>query len=165
MVFFTCLICFLHFLLLGLIGQQSNASCESIPSLLAFWTCQHFFLLFSYQSYASYVSIFFFWPSLHCDTCFRACFWWKRFFHAWSCYRTIPWLNNIQMITWLNFDAYIPHLDSPLIILASFGCPWCGPSCFILAFLHIILFLNPVNGIPNDTSCFYLRNLLLKIPS
>lgn len=62
-----------------------------------------------------------------------------------------PWLNNIQMITWLNFDAYIPHLDSPLIILASFGCPWCGPSCFILACLHIIFFLNPMNGIPNET--------------
>ena len=62
-----------------------------------------------------------------------------------------PWPNNILMIMWLNFDAYIPHLDSPLIILASFGCPWCGPSCFILARLHIILFLNPMNGIPNDT--------------
>ena len=63
-----------------------------------------------------------------------------------------PWLNNIQMITWINFDAYIPHLDSPLIILDSFGCPWCGPSCFILTCQHIILFLNPMNGIPDETS-------------
>ena len=31
-----------------------------------------------------------------------------------------PLLNNIQMITWLKFDAYISHLDSPLIILDSF---------------------------------------------
>ena len=57
-----------------------------------------------------------------------------------------PRLNNIQMITWLNINAYTPHLDSPLIIL------WCGPFCFILACLHIILFLNPMNGIPNETS-------------
>jgi len=63
-----------------------------------------------------------------------------------------PWLNNMQTITWLNFDACIPHLDSPLIILASFGCPWCGPSCFILACLHIILSLNPMNGVPNEIS-------------
>ena len=62
------------------------------------------------------------------------------------------WHNNIQMITWLNFDAYILHLDSPFIILASIGCLWCGPSCFILACLHIILFLNPMNGILNETS-------------
>ena len=66
-----------------------------------------------------------------------------------------PWFNNTQMITWLNFDAYIPHIDSPLIILTSFGCPWCGPSWFILACLHIILFLNPMNGIPNETSTSY----------
>ena len=65
-----------------------------------------------------------------------------------------PWLNNIHMITWLNFDAYIPHLDSPLIILASFGCPCCSTSCFILSCLHIILFLNPMNGTPNETSTF-----------
>ena len=46
----------------------------------------------------------------------------------------------------------MPHIYSLLIILASFGCPWCGPSCFILAYLHIIIFLNPINGIPDETS-------------
>jgi len=117
---------FIHLLLLRWIGQTSNASCERIPSLLAFWTCQHFFLLLSHQSYAPYVSIFFCWPSLHCSTCLRACTWWKRIFHTWSCYITIPWINTnnnmtkllcIHTSSWFSFDCplvwpFLLHLSS-----------------------------------------------------
>ena len=69
------------------------------------------------------------------------------------------------MINWHNFDAYIPHLDSPLIILTLFDCSWCGPYCFILAFLHTIIFLNPVNGTSQWELYLLFMNLIFKITS
>lgn len=47
-----------------------------------------------------------------------------------------PWLNNIQMMTWLKLWCIHTSSWSSLIIL------WCNPSCFILACLHIIPFLE-----------------------
>jgi len=52
-----------------------------------------------------------------------------------------PLLNNIQMITWLKLwcidSSSWFSFDHPRFIW-----PWCGPSCFILAFLHVIPFLK-----------------------